>query len=92
MNHGYAIASLVCGVAGIVCCLCVTGIPAIILGRIARRKIAESGGRFVGLTLARWGIILGWISIPLTILTILLVVAILVLFGIEAGHRLPNQP
>ncbi len=89
MNHGYAVASLVCGVASVVLCLCFTGIPAIILGQIAKRKIAESEGQFGGRALARWGVILGWISIPLTLLTIGLAI-LLVWLLMEAGHRLPN--
>jgi len=72
LNHGYAVTSLVCGIAGVTCAGILAGIPAIVLGMQARRKIAESGGRFGGLALARWGIILGWISIPLTIIAILI--------------------
>jgi len=80
MNHGYALTSLVCGVAAVTCGGIFTGIPAIVLGMQARRKIAESGGRFGGLPLARWGVILGWISVPLTILQIALMWAMIALF------------
>jgi hypothetical protein len=73
LNHGYAVTSLICGIASLTCSGIFTGIPAIILGRMARRKIAESGGRFGGIGMARWGMILGWISVPLTIIQIVIV-------------------
>jgi Domain of unknown function (DUF4190) len=80
MNHGYAVTSLVCGIAALACSGIFTGIPAIILGMMAPRKIAESGGRFGGLKMARWGVILGWISVPLTILQLVILWYVVAIF------------
>lgn len=46
-------------------------IPAIILGRNARKEIAASGGHLAGDGMARAGIIMGWINIALSVLSIL---------------------
>lgn len=63
-TSGLAITSLVLGIASLLCCSIVTGIPAAICGHIARGKIKSdptlSGG---GLALA--GLILGYVSIAL---------------------------
>jgi hypothetical protein len=66
-----AIWSLVLGIASLVCCGLFAGIPAIILGNMAKKKIAESGGTLGGETLAKVGGILGWISIALTVISII---------------------
>jgi hypothetical protein len=59
-TDGKAILSLVLGAASIALCLgAVTGIPAIILGSVARRDIDRSGGRLGGSALAAGGIMSG---------------------------------
>jgi Na+-driven multidrug efflux pump len=67
---GLSIASLICGIASVVCFGILAGIPAIVTGHLAMGKVkrGEAGGR--GLALA--GLIMGYISIALTILFILM--------------------
>ncbi|WP_448629529.1 DUF4190 domain-containing protein [Cellulomonas soli] len=75
--------SFVLGLAGLVLgCLLVTGIPAVILGRNAQRAVAAGEANNGGMATA--GIILGWVSIALT-------VAVVVLFGflLVLGVALP---
>lgn len=62
-TNGMAIASLVCGVAGFV--TCISAIPAVILGHIARKQIRESGGTQQGEGMALAGLIIGYILIAL---------------------------
>jgi hypothetical protein len=81
-NHPLAIWSLVCGIASLVCCGLLAGIPAIILAGMAKNKIAESAGAWGGESLAKIGGILGWISIALTIIGII----VWVLFFAAAMH------
>ena len=59
-NDGMAIASLVTGITSIVCCGLVTGIPAIILGLVARNRINQSSGTLGGGAMATIGVILGF--------------------------------
>lgn len=59
-NDGKAVASLVLGVASVTLLLgAIAGIPAIVLGSIARRDIDRSGGRLAGSALAAVGIMSG---------------------------------
>ena len=55
-TSGLAVGSLVCGVL-------FTGLPAIVLGHIALRKIARSSGSLRGRGLALAGMILGYLSV-----------------------------
>jgi hypothetical protein len=69
-TNGLAIAALVLGIASFVlCCGCLTGIPAIICGHIALSQISRQqpfqGGR--GLAIA--GLVLGYISLVFTVAT-----------------------
>jgi putative exporter of polyketide antibiotics len=61
-----AIWSLVLGILGLVCCGFFAGIPAIILGNIAKKEIAESGQP--GRGMAQAGFILGIIAVVLGVL------------------------
>jgi hypothetical protein len=56
-----AIWSLVLGIVGLLCCGFFAGIPAIILGNIAKKEIATSGEGGSGLATA--GLVLGVIAI-----------------------------
>jgi len=69
-----AIWSLVLGILSITCLGLIAGIPAVILGTIAKRKIAASGGVIRGQGLATAGLVLGWVSIAFSILGILFVI------------------
>ncbi|MSW46635.1 MAG: DUF4190 domain-containing protein [Actinobacteria bacterium] len=69
-----AIWSLVLGILSITCLGLIAGIPAVILGSIAKRKIAESGGVIRGQGLATAGLVLGWVSIGFSVLAILFII------------------
>ena len=77
-TSGLAVGSLICGLGGLVLCplagllgFLLAGLPAIIMGHIALGKIGRSGGALGGKGLAITGMILGYLSIPLTVLGIL---------------------
>jgi Domain of unknown function (DUF4190) len=67
---GLAITSLVLGVLSPLCCSVVTGIPAVICGHIARSKIKKDP-TLQGEGLAIAGLVLGYISIALTLVGLL---------------------
>jgi putative exporter of polyketide antibiotics len=66
-----AIWSLVLGILGFVCCGIFAGIPALILGNMAKKEIAASGGAESGAGMAQAGFILGIIAIVLSVLGII---------------------
>lgn len=68
-----ALWSLILGILGIVCCGLFAGIPAIVLGGSATKEIAAAGGAQTGEAMAKAGLILGWISVGLSVLGLLLV-------------------
>lgn len=65
---GQAIASLVLGILSVSCFGFFAGIPAIILGHIARGKSEKSPDRYGGGGMALAGLIMGYVSIFLTLL------------------------
>lgn len=67
-----AVWSLVLGIIGILCCGFLTGIPAVILGKMAQKEIDATGGG-QGRGMATAGFVLGIIAIALGILNIILV-------------------
>jgi amino acid transporter len=71
-----AIWSLVLGILGLMCFWIITGIPAVICGHKARRRIKESGGALRGSGLALGGLITGYVSILTFLLAIPVVLAI----------------
>ena len=73
---GEAIASLVCGVC-VFLLGPIAGIPAVITGHIARKKIRNSGGTISGSGMALAGLILGYASIIVVILAVLMHVVLL---------------
>ncbi len=78
-TNGHAVAALVLGVISLTGCSFITGIPAMILGRIAQREIAESGGRSSGHDLATIGF---WLGLTATVIGTLAVLGVLALaFG-----------
>jgi len=68
---GLALASLLLGVAGLVCLVVgpLTGIPAVICGHLARSRIRKSGGTLSGAGLALAGLITGYITIVMIAVT-----------------------
>ncbi len=67
-TNALAITSLCCGIAQLIFGI-FSGIPAIILGHIARRQIRESGEQGDGMATA--GIVLGWVGVALSALVLL---------------------
>jgi hypothetical protein len=76
-TSGKAIASLVLGIGGFVILPLVLSILAIVLGRSAKREIAERPGLGGG-GLATAGIVLGWIGVALVVLAVLFIVLVVV--------------
>ena len=72
-TDGKAIGSLICGIASVTILSILAGIPAVILGHISRSDIRKSGGRLKGEGLALAGLIMGYIS--LAIIPLVLIVA-----------------
>ena len=86
-SQGMAIGSLVCGIGSIVLfCIWIVSIPlgivAIVLGQIAKGKIAR--GEAGGATLAKTGVILGAIGIALSVLIQILAIVGITVLGNKA--------
>lgn len=64
-----ALWALILGILGLVCCGLLAGIPALVLGNVAKKEIAASGGMQTGEGMATAGVVLGIISIALSILS-----------------------
>jgi len=79
-----AILSLIAGIAGLSLLPFVGSVVAVILGPIAKRDIAASGGAQTGEGLATAGSILGWVGIGLTVLGVC-ITAVLVLLPLLLG-------
>jgi hypothetical protein len=74
-QKGLAIASFVLGLAAFVLCLGVlAGIPAIILGHIAKARASRSPERYGGAGFAVAGLIIGYLSVAYTVLIIAMLV------------------
>lgn len=67
---GIAITSLVLGILSLLCCVAFTGIPAVICGHVAQRRIRNSGRTLTGEGLALAGLIMGYLGIGLTLLVL----------------------
>jgi putative exporter of polyketide antibiotics len=69
-----ALWSMILGILGIVFCGLFAGIPALILGNTAKKEIAASHGAETGEGMAKAGVILGWVSVAISALGLLLVI------------------
>lgn len=70
---------MICGIVGIgiflILAACfVGGIPALIMGYIARSQIKHSGGMQTGSDIARAGIVTGWIATALSLVFLPLII------------------
>lgn len=63
-TNGLAIASLVCSLLGLFCC--VTALPGVILGHMATSQIKQTGEEGKGLALA--GLIIGYVSMAIVVI------------------------
>lgn len=62
-----AVISLVAGIASYFIIPFLGAIAAIITGNMAKKEIHQSAGRLSGLGMAKWGVILGWINVGLSV-------------------------
>ena len=76
-TSGLAIASLICGIMALVSCLFLPGIPAVICGHMALKRLADPGVRMSGRGMAIAGLIMGYFS-----LVVLAGFVLLILVGI----------
>ena len=76
-TNGFAIASLVCGIASL-CAGLVTAILAVVFGHVALAQISRSGGHEQGRGLAIAGLVIGYVFIALGVLYIVFI------FGLAA--------
>ncbi len=67
-SSSLAVISLIAGILGLTLLPVVGSIVAVITGPMARREIAASGGALSGEGLATAGMVLGWISLALTVI------------------------
>lgn len=65
--NGKATWSLVLGILSVTLCGLIAGIVAIVLGKQAQREIAAAGGLEGGGGRATVGIVLGWISVAISV-------------------------
>lgn len=62
-----AIASMVLGIVSFVGLGCIGGILAILFGHMALKQIEQSGGAETGESMAKAGVVMGWIHIALAV-------------------------
>ncbi|TCI99793.1 DUF4190 domain-containing protein [Aeromicrobium sp. IC_218] len=60
---------MILGIVGLVCCCFLLGVPAIVLGVLARQEVAASGGRQDGGGMALAGIVLGAVGLLGTVVS-----------------------
>ena len=82
-TNGFAVASLVCGLAQPFTGMLST-IPAIALGHIARGQIRRSGDD--GKAMATWGVVLGWAGALAVLMAIVVFIVFIALFASTAAH------
>ncbi len=70
LKTGLSVTSLALGILAFLCFLILTGLPAIITGHMARKRAKQQPETYGGAGLALAGLILGYLSIPWTILVI----------------------
>ena len=75
-----AVISLISGIASFFIVPLFGAIAAIITGNMAKKEIAESAERLTGEGMARWGMILGWVNVGLSVVGLCL--GILMFFSI----------
>ena len=81
---GSAIAALVCGILAVLGCMFFTGIPAMVLGRRAKREIEQSGGALTGEGLATAGFVTGLIGTIWSVLGAILLIVVIAVGGVAA--------
>jgi uncharacterized protein DUF4190 len=82
-----AVSSLVAGIASLVCCGLLAGIPAIILGFLSRGRISRSSGMLGGGGMATAGVILGFVGSSVW----MFIAGFGVYTYLQIGHRPPTR-
>jgi hypothetical protein len=85
-NSSKATTSLVLGICSLVACGLFLGIPAMIIGRQAKREIEASQGRLGGEGLATAGFVTGLIGTIWSVVGAILLVVLLVVGGLAANE------
>jgi len=88
-TDGKAIGSLVCGIASVTILSILAGIPAIILGHVSRSDIRKSGGRLKGEGLALAGLIMGYVS--LAIIPLVLIIASIAIPSLIRSRQVAHE-
>ncbi|GAA5119756.1 DUF4190 domain-containing protein [Luteolibacter yonseiensis] len=78
-RSGWAVASLVFGILGLVSCMLFLGIPAVVCGHVALQQIRNSRGRIVGEDTAHGGLLYGYLCV---VILFCLMTAAVVVFAI----------
>ncbi|MBO3087045.1 DUF4190 domain-containing protein [Cellulomonas dongxiuzhuiae] len=86
-RNDLAVWSLVLGLLGIMGCLFLTGVPAVIVGNNARRAVAAGEADNDGMATA--GIVLGWVATGLGVLALLAVAFLTILPLVLMGIAVP---
>lgn len=73
-NCGKAVASLICGIFGLLCCQ-ICSVVAIALGFLAKGEIKKANGRLEGDTMATVGIVLGFLGVLWAIIVFLSIIS-----------------
>jgi len=89
-NEGKAVTSLVFGMLSVSCLGIFAGIPAVILGLLARRDIARAGGALGGKGMATAGIVLGAVTSVLTVGSIVAMVLVPLFMGGLSMYSSPS--
>lgn len=79
-TNEWSIVSLIGGIAGLSFLPFIGALFGIIGGSIAKKQIKESAGTQEGEELAKWGTVLGWIGISLSVLAACAGVVLLIMF------------
>ncbi len=69
MQNKKALWAMIVGILSVTCCCFLLGVPAIVLGVLARQEIAASGGRQDGGGMALAGIVLGAVGLAGTLVS-----------------------
>ncbi len=86
-TNSLAIASLICGIVQIFIPF-FAAIAAVILGHVARRQIRQTGEQGAGMAIA--GMVLGYVGLALTIISVILFVAFVVVVAHNTQVPPPN--
>jgi type IV pilus assembly protein PilA len=69
-----ATASLIFGILGLTCLWGIAGLPAVILGHVSKSNIRRSAGQYGGAGLATAGLVMGYISIAISVVIALAII------------------